>query len=256
MIIDTHAHLADPKFDDDRDDAVARAKDAGVDRIVCVGADVESSRAAVDLAKQHRGTVWATAGVHPHDARKCDDDAIAALRKLAKSKRCVAIGEIGLDYYYEFSTPEAQRAALSAQLELANELSLPVILHCRDAFDDMEAILREQPIGKAGGVAHSYTGSPEQAKVHLEMGLMLGVGGIFTFKRSKDIREAITVAPLESLLVETDSPYLAPTPYRGRRNEPAYTRAIVERLAAERGLSSNEVAEATTRNAVRLFGLG
>jgi len=265
MIIDTHAHLADPKFAGDLEDVLRRAGEAGVGRVIAVGDAIDSSAACLEMARRHPSLLFATAGVHPHNAKTFGAEAERQIRQmaqgslaqgsLAQEPKCVAIGEIGLDYHYRFSTPEAQRAAFAAQLALARELRLPAVIHCREAFDDLFSILRENPLGEAGGVVHCFTGSPEQARAILDLGLCLGAGGIVTFPKAASLREAIRQAPLESLLLETDSPYLAPVPHRGERNEPAFTRDVAAFLARDRRIPLEILAAATTANAARLFHL-
>lgn len=255
MIIDTHAHLTDPRFNDDLEAVLRRAIETGVGRIVVVGDAIASSLAGLELARRHPGLLSATVGIHPHHAREFDAASIAQLRTAAGDEMCVAIGEIGLDYHYNFSPGAAQREAFAAQLDLARELDLPTVIHCRDAFDDLFEILRNHPPAAAGSVLHCFTGSRDRARRALDSGLFLGAGGMITFEKSVELRQAIAAAPLESLLLETDAPYLAPVPHRGRRNEPAYAADVAAFLAGQRSLPLQQIARTTTVNATRLFRL-
>ncbi|MCX7047472.1 MAG: TatD family hydrolase [Candidatus Sumerlaeota bacterium] len=253
MLIDTHAHLTSADFSADLGAVLERARAAGVERIIAVADSIASSAACLGIAGRHSDFICASAGVHPHRAGEFDAAAAAWIREAARRPECVAIGEIGLDYHYDFSPPDAQRAAFATQLDLARELNLPAIIHCREAWDDVFALLREHPLAAGGGVMHCFTGSSAEAQAALESGLFLGVGGIVTFKKAGGIREAIAGAPLDRLVLETDAPYLAPIPHRGKRNEPAFTRAVAEFLARERNLPLEAIAAETTANAIRLF---
>ncbi|MBX6350210.1 MAG: TatD family hydrolase [Clostridia bacterium] len=248
---DTHAHVADDAFDGDRDAVLARAWEAGLSGIVVVGTDADSSRRALSLARATPG-LWATVGLHPHAAasRLGDLDEIASLAE----EGAVAVGEIGLDYHRGRETQKEQRRALEAQLELASRLRLPVVLHVRDAADDMIAVLRGVAL-PAGGVWHAFTGFWPEAEAALAAGLHIGLGGILTFPRSEELRKVARRLPLDRVVLETDSPYLAPVPYRGRRNEPAYVVEVGRCLARLLGLSPDEVERRTTANALALFRL-
>lgn len=252
-LIDTHAHLDHEWFDEDRDDVVRRALAAGVGAIITIGADLPSSEAAVRLAERYP-SVYAAVGIHPHDAKTADEAAYARLKELAAHPKVVAIGEIGLDYYYDYSPRDVQRSVFIRQLQLAREVGLPFVVHCRDASEDVMAILREHGQGLPG-LLHSFTGSPAMAEECLAMGYYISVGGMLTFKNAGAVREAVAVVPLERIVLETDAPYLAPVPLRGRRNEPAYVRHVADFLAKERGLNPAEVARVTTANARRFFRL-
>lgn len=252
-LIDTHAHLDHEWFDGERDEVVQRARDAGVGTIVTIGADMSTSEAAVRLAETYP-SVYATVGIHPHDASGATEAAYERLKELAAHPKVVAIGEIGLDYYYDHSPRDVQRQVFIRQLALARETGLPFIIHNRDASDDVMAVLREHGRGLPG-LLHAFTGDAAMAAECVEMGWYISVGGMMTFKNAEAIRSAVADVPLERILLETDAPYLTPVPLRGRRNEPAYVRYVADFLAAERGLDVTEVARVTTQNARRFFRL-
>lgn len=253
FLVDTHCHLNSEALADEAGEAVARALEAGVERMVVVGYDMTSSEEAVALAER-LAPVYAAVAVHPHDARNYDARAEARLRELAAHPCVVAIGEIGLDYHYDFSPVEEQAAAMQAQLRLAEEAGLPVIIHCREAYRDvLDALERAEGARANGVVMHCWAGEPAEAKRALALGCHLGIGGVVTFKNAEAVRTAARAAPADRLLVETDAPYLAPVPHRGKRNEPAYTRLVAEKLAEVRGEPLEAVAAQTTRNALALF---
>lgn len=220
-------------------------------RAIVVGYDLASSESALQIAAQLDGC-WASVGIHPHDAAQCDENALRRLQRLAAQPAVVAVGEIGLDYYRDFSPQEAQWRAFEVQLQLASQLQLPVIIHCRDAYDDLLNMLSRYSLR---GVLHCFSGEPRHAQRAVEMGWYLGVGGIVTFKNARTLREVVQRTPLENLLLETDSPYLAPAPHRGKRNEPAYIPLVAQMVASLKNVSLQELAAATTRNADRLFSL-
>jgi len=260
-LIDTHAHLDFPRFDADRPAAIERARAAGVVAIVNVGTDLASSRQAVSLAEQY-GTVYAAVGMHPHDAIKLDGATLAQLRGLAQAPKVVAVGEIGLDYYRDRSPRDVQRRAFQAQLAWAAKLGKPVIVHDRDAHDEILEILSDWAAGLdqsklAGqlGVLHTFSGDLDMAKKAIDLGFYLSISGPVTYKNAGQLLDVVRALPLERLLVETDCPFLAPEPYRGKRNEPAYTRLVAERIAELKGVSFDTLARATTANARRLFEL-
>jgi TatD DNase family protein len=247
-LIDSHAHLDDRAFDKDRAAVIARAFGEGIG-VITIGANLGSSREAVRLGTRHRG-VWATVGVHPHDAKTVTTEVMAELEELAAS--AVGIGEIGLDYYRDLSPRDVQRRVFEWQLELARRLALPIALHNRESTDDLLAILREHaPTHR--GVNHSFLGDASQAESFLELGLHLGIGGPITFPRNRNLRMAVRTVPLERILLETDCPYLTPVPYRGRRNEPAYVRYVAEAVAEVKGVAVDEVARQTSENVQRVF---
>jgi len=250
-LIDSHAHLNFPQFDADREAVIARARKAGLVAILNVGTDLASSRAAVKLAEKY-DFLYAAVGVHPHDARTLTPTVLDELRRLARHPKVVAIGEIGLDYYRDLSPRPMQQWAFADQLALAAELGLPVVVHSREAHDDVLATLQ----GWDGvGVLHSYSAGPERLEEVLELGFYIGISGPVTFPKANRLRAVAAAVPLERLLVETDCPYLTPVPHRGRRNEPAYVQYVVEAVARARETSPKAVARATADNARRLFGM-
>lgn len=259
-MIDSHCHLNFDAYNADRTAVLQRAADARVTRVINPGVDEETSRAAVDLTTRYTG-VYAAVGIHPNSSANFSDDDLTWIEALAKQPKVVAIGEIGLDYHWDDSPKAMQFKAFEAQLALAARLGLPVIIHNREASDDVMTILemwaralpnasRERP-----GVLHSFSAPREIAERALAAGFYLGFTGPITYKNADDLRRIATRAPLERILVETDGPYLTPTPYRGKRNEPAYIPLIVERLASLKTLSIEEVAAETHANTERLFGL-
>ncbi|MCX7626701.1 MAG: TatD family hydrolase [Candidatus Sumerlaeaceae bacterium] len=257
MIIDTHAHLHDQEFDYDFREALERASEAGVSRIVLIGENVQNSVRAIEKT-QMAPARWATVGIHPHHAKEFSATSISKLRELATHHRetVVAIGEIGLDFYYDFSPQAIQERAFRAQIELAMELQLPVVIHCREAYDQSLEILRSYcaSFGKAPwGVMHCYFGTVEQAWEFFELGMLIGVGGSVTFKKAETVRAVVRELPLEAFVLETDAPYLAPVPYRGKRNEPSFLPLVAQRVAEIKGITADDVATATTQNAQRLF---
>jgi TatD DNase family protein len=252
--IDSHAHLADPAFDADREAAIERARATGASAVVCVGESLDAARRARALAEAHPGFLAFTAGVHPWDAPAFDAARdLDAIRELAAAG-AVAVGECGLDGTYAHAPREAQRRAFGAQLELARELALPVIVHTREAEDDTRAMVVEA--GRAGvrGVLHCYTGSHALAEAALGVGWYVSFSGIVTFKKWTDL-DLLRLVPDDRLLAESDSPYLAPVPHRGKRNEPAWVTFTVARLAEVRAVAAARVGELVTANARRLFGL-
>ena len=249
-MIDSHTHLDDERFDPDREETIARAIAAGVTRMVAVGTghgppDLE---AGVRLAAKH-DFIYATVGVHPHDASKAGEETFARLRELAAHPKVIAIGEIGLDYHYDFSPRPTQKAVFERQLALAAECGQPIAIHTREAWQDTLEMLKGRGLP---GVVHCFSGGEDQAREALDLGLYLGIGGVLTFSKADDLRCAARFAPEDRLLLETDCPYLAPVPHRGKRNEPAFVAQVAQRLALERGRPVEEIAEATSRNFERL----
>jgi TatD DNase family protein len=253
-VVDTHCHLADPKFRDDVEAVIERAVAAGVSQMISVGAigPIESDRLTIEIAERHEN-IFAAVGVHPHDAKDCSTERIDQLRGLAGSKKVVAIGESGLDFHYMHSPRDSQEASLRAHLMLANETDLPIVIHCRDAEQRLVEIVREVGIPARGGVIHCFTGNAAAAREFIALGFCISFSGIVTFKKSATIRDAASIVPDDRLMVETDAPYLAPQPYRGKRNEPAYVQRTLELLASLRGVNATTLGAQIIANAARLF---
>jgi TatD DNase family protein len=256
MLIDSHAHVDGPEFDADRPAVLSRARAAGVQRIIVIGAVGEpaSAERAVALAELDPD-VWATVATHPHDVARMTPAWWDVHERLAQHPRVVAIGETGLDYYYDHSPREAQRAAFERFLALAHTAGKPVVCHIRDAHADARAILAAGGAGELGCIIHCFTGTPDDARAYAELGYYVSFSGIVTYKTAHPLREAVALVPRDRLLIETDCPYLAPVPQRGRRNEPAFLVHTAAVVAAAAGLSLDELARATTANACRIFGL-
>jgi TatD DNase family protein len=251
---DSHCHLADPRLRDDAAAIIERACAAGVTTLISVGAigAIETDRKTVEIAERHTG-VYAVVGVHPHDASACDDDRLMQLRELARSPRVVAIGESGLDFHYMHSPREAQETALRRHLELAAELGKPIVIHCRDAETRVREIVEKVGLPPRGGVIHCFTGDAGAARRFVAMGFHISFSGILTFRNAATSRAAATVVPDDRLMVETDAPYLAPEPYRGKRNEPAFVTRTLEVLADLRGIDPDSLGATITANVARLF---
>lgn len=250
---DTHSHLNDEDFADDQMDVIARMREAGVDRTVVVGYDAPSSERAAALTK-HPG-IYAAAGIHPHDAQTYSPEIEALLRRLLAEEKVVALGEVGLDYYYDYSPRQIQQEVFRQQIRLAKAIGKPLIIHEREAVADTLQILREERAEAVGGVMHCFSGSLETAKILLDMGFYIGVDGPVTFKNARKLPEVVPNLPADRIVLETDCPYLTPVPHRGERNEPAYIPLIGETVAKMRGWTVEETARRTTENAERLFGL-
>ncbi len=252
--IDSHAHLADPAFDADRDAVVERARLTGAQAIVCIGESLASADRAAELAARYRGFIAHTAGVHPHDAAGYDPARDPDAIRSHVERGAVAVGECGLDYHYDHSPRELQRRAFAEQLALARELGKPVVVHTREAEADTMAMVREAGAAGIRGVMHCFTGSHALAEAALEAGWCISFSGIITFRKWTD-EALLALVPDERLLAESDSPYLAPVPHRGKRNEPSWVSFTVARLAQARGRSASEVGALVSENARRLFGL-
>jgi TatD DNase family protein len=263
MFVDSHAHLDGERFDSDREVVIARAREAGLSAMVAIGngdgpAQVDCG---IRLAEKYE-FIWATLGIHPHEARLADDAAYANMERLARHPKVIAWGEIGLDYFYDHSPREVQKEVFAGQMELAAAAKLPIVIHCRpsdgsdNAWDDCLGMIQEQwePTG-IGGILHCFTGNWTQAKRALDMGFMISFAGNITFPKAQQIRDAALEVPLDRMLIETDSPYLAPIPYRGKRNEPAFVKETARKLGELRGLSMEEVGERTSRNFYNFFKL-
>ena len=246
-LVDSHCHLDDSQFDQDREQTIERARSAGIETLMAIGtgAGPPDLEAAIRLADRYP-FVFATVGVHPHDASKATDDTFERLRDLSLHPKVTAFGEIGLDYHYDFSPRDVQRSVFEKQLDLAAEAGLPVVIHTREAWDDTLAVLGAR--WRGGGIMHCFTGNPRQAQQALALGFHLAFGGVLTFPKAGEVREAARITPGDRLLVETDCPYLAPVPMRGKRNEPAFLVQTVHRLAEVRGVTPEDIAGQTTRN--------
>lgn len=251
-MIDTHCHIDFPDFDRDREEIIAQAEAFGVTHLINIGTDKESSRRSVALADKYPH-IYATVGVHPHDSRTLDKKLLSEIEELAGSPKVVGIGEIGLDYYRNLSPHDIQRKAFVEQLELAIRLNLPVVIHVREAMEEALEIV-ERYAGQLRGVFHCFPGTTEQAQRVAELGFYIAVNGVITYPKSKMAVVASEV-DLETVLIETDCPYLTPVPYRGKRNVPGNVKLVCERLAELRDISVSEADKVTTRNAEKLFGL-
>ena len=251
MFIDSHAHIQLSQFNSDRDAVLKRAHEAALSAILVIGFDVKTSRGAVELAEKHEN-IYATVGMHPHDAKDFTPDTLHTLRGLAAHPKVIALGEMGLDYHRNLSPRPLQKAAFEKQLDMAEELDMPIIIHNRDAYMDILPIL-EARRGKMRGVLHCFTGDVEVMHRSLAIQFHIGIGGIVTYPNAKDVQAVAREVPAERLLIETDCPWLAPQFRRGKRNEPAYVRAVAEKIAELRGTSIETIGEVTTRNFQQLF---
>jgi len=255
MLIDSHAHIQGKEYAGEAAAVIERARAAGVDTIVAVGGagDMSSNSEAVQLANSF-ANVYATVGMHPHDAKDVGADELLALKNLAADPKVVAIGETGLDYYYSHSPHDVQRRVFGQFIQMARQTRLPIVVHERDAAADAVELLRSEGGAELRGVIHCFTGNYEAACAYLDLGFYLSFTGIITFKNASALRDVVGKVPLERMLVETDSPYLTPVPHRGKRNEPAYVRFVAETIANVKGVALDEVARVTTANVKALFG--
>ena len=254
MFIDTHAHLFYPNFNNEVEEVIKRAVEEGVDYIIVPGTDIASSAQAVELADKHEA-IYASAGIHPHDTANWEDSLIDNIREIAKHPKVVAIGEIGLDYYYDFSPKNIQKIAFKKQIELALELSLPIIVHNRESNDDVMEIIRSYKGKNLKGQFHCFAGSVQDAHELIEMGHMISFPGNITFKKADNIRKVLAGINFSNLLLETDSPFMTPVPHRGKRNEPSYVKFVAEKISEIHNVTVKEVAEITSKNAINFFGL-
>lgn len=254
FLADSHAHLIDKAYRNDSKAVIQRALDIGVKLIINLGYDIKTSSRAVDMAQDYP-FMYASVGVHPHEAARVPKDYLQNVKELALNKKNVAIGEIGLDYYRDISPRKKQQQAFREQLQLAQEMRLPVIIHDREAHKEVLKIVREEQGGKNGGVFHCFSGDWEMAQQCIELGFYISIAGPVTFKNSDSLREVAQKVPLHRLLVETDCPYLTPVPYRGKRNEPAHVKYTVETIAALRGMKWEELAQVTYTNTKKCFQL-
>ena len=253
MVFDSHAHLDDKRFQADRQEVIDRAWTQGLSGILNAGADMESSARAVEYAERYTN-IYAAVGIHPHDAKEARETDYARLAEWACHPKVVAIGEIGLDYYYNFSPKEVQQTVCIRQIDVARQTGKPIILHDRDAHGDILDIIKKEARGLTG-VFHCFSGSLEMAREVIKLGFYVSFAGPVTYKNSVKLQEIAAVVPLDRILVETDCPYLTPEPYRGRRNEPAHVKLIADVIAGLRGMEPEALYQATTENVYRLFGI-
>ncbi|HEX2932582.1 MAG TPA: TatD family hydrolase [Candidatus Binatia bacterium] len=256
MLVDSHAHIQGKEYAGETDAVIARAEEAGVEVIIAVGGagDMSSNTDAISLATSHPN-IYATVGMHPHDAKDVGDEDLRKLRELTTHSKVVAVGETGLDYYYNHSPYDVQRQAFISFIRMARDAGLPLVVHERDAAKDAAELLRGEGGGKLRGVIHCFTGNYEAACSYLDLGFYLSFTGIITFKNAEPLRDVVRKIPLDRMLVETDSPFLTPVPHRGKRNEPAYVRFVAETIAKIKGVTVDEVARITSDNTIALFGI-
>lgn len=252
MLIDSHAHLDDERFDGDRDILIKSLKSNKLELVINIGADFQSSINSIELAKQY-DNIYASIGVHPHSASEVTEETLDKFREMAKEEKVVAIGEIGLDYYYDNSPRDLQRKWFREQLKLAKELDLPVIIHSRDATQETFDIIKEAQDGSLRGVLHCFSGSVEVAMEYIKLGFYISIGGPVTFKNARVVKEVAEAVPLDKLLIETDCPYLTPEPYRGKRNEPMFVKYVAQKIAEIKDINFEELAKATNKNTKELF---
>ncbi|MFS0656651.1 TatD family hydrolase [Bacillus sp. 179-C3.3 HS] len=252
MLFDTHAHLNAEQFNEDLEQVIERAKSEKVEKIVVVGFDRPTISRAMELIEEYE-FIYAAIGWHPVDAIDMTDEDLAWIKELSQHEKVVAIGEMGLDYYWDKSPKDVQKEVFRRQIALAKEVNLPIIIHNRDATEDVVTILKEEGAAEVGGIMHCFTGSLDTAKACMDMNFYISFGGPVTFKNAKKPKEVVKGIPSDRLLIETDCPYLTPTPFRGKRNEPSYVKYIAEQIAELREISFEELAELTTENAKKVF---
>ncbi len=254
MIFDTHAHYDDEAFDADRDEVLAGLKEKGVSNVVNVSAELTGVKASLELAQRY-DFIYASVGIHPSETMTLKEEDYEYLKKACADEKVVAVGEIGLDYHYD-DDRNIQKYWFERQIELAKETKLPLIIHSRDAAADTLSIIKGCDAAECGGVIHCFSYGVEMAREYLNMGFYLGIGGVLTFKNGKKLKETVEYAPMESLVLETDCPYLAPEPFRGKRNDSSYIAYVVKALAQIKGLSEEEVIDITEKNARKMYGIG
>lgn len=252
MIFDTHAHYDDEAFNEDRDVILSDLQLQGIEKIINIGATIESTGATVDLMQKYP-FIYGAVGVHPEGVTEMTDESMDWLKELCRYNKTVAVGEIGLDYYWNEPEREIQKYWFRRQLQLAKEEKLPVVIHSRDAAKDTIDIMKEEHSEQTGGVIHCYSYSKETARIFLDMGFVFGIGGVITFKNAKKLKEAVEYIPMDAILLETDCPYLAPEPYRGKRNNSMYLSHVVAKIAEIKGISTDKVEQITMENAIRVF---
>lgn len=253
MLIDSHAHLDDERFDLDREYIIENLQKNGIELVVNIGADIHSSKASVELANRYEN-IYAVVGVHPHAAKEMDENSLAEIEKLAKNKKVLAIGEIGLDYHYDNSPRDIQRKRFREQIGLAKKLDLPIVVHSREADEDLLHILKEEGQGLRA-IIHCFSSDRAQLKEYLELGFYIAIGGPVTFKKTDELKEVAKLVPIDRLLLETDAPYLAPTPYRGKRNEPIFVKQTAKLIAELRGMTLEDLSLQTNRNTKKIFNI-
>jgi TatD DNase family protein len=254
MLFDTHAHLNAEEYNDDLEEVISRAQEAGVANMVVVGFDRPTIERAIELVDQY-DFLYASVGWHPVDAIDMTEEDLIWIESLSSHPKVVALGEMGLDYHWDKSPKDIQKEVFRKQIRLARKVKLPIIIHNREATADILEILKEEKAEEVGGIMHCFSGSPEVARECVNMNFYISLGGPVTFKNAKKPKEVAAEVPLDKLLIETDCPYLTPHPFRGKRNEPGYVKLVAEQIAEIKGLSYEEVAEATTKNAKKFFGI-
>ena len=254
MLFDTHMHLNARQYEEDQEEVIQRATEAGVTTMVVVGFDDETIPLAIELAEKY-DHIYAAVGWHPVDAIDCTSEHLDWLESLTKHPKVVALGEMGLDYHWDKSPKEVQQEVFRKQIRLAKKLQMPIIIHNREATADVIRILQEEDAAEIGGIMHCYSGTLEEVQPCLDMNFYISLAGPVTFKNAKEVKEVAKIIPLDRLLIETDAPYLAPHPYRGKRNEPSYVKLVAEEIARLREMDFTTICEITTRNAFDIFGI-
>lgn len=254
MLIDSHVHLDDRRYDKDRERIIKDLEEDGIEIVLNIGVNLQSSIESVSMAEKYN-RVYAVVGFHPHYSKEAEDSTLEILKSFTNRDKVVAIGEIGLDYYHNHSPKDVQRKWFKRQLDLAKEVDLPVVIHSRDATQETFDILKEAQDGRLRGVLHCYSGSPEMAQEYIKLGFHISIAGPVTFNNARVLKEVAKTVPLDKLLIETDAPYLTPTPNRGKRNEPAYVRYVAAEIAELRGISFEELVKAVNKNTKKLFGI-
>ena len=250
MYFESHAHYDDKQFDDDREAVIEGLIESGIDHVINVGCDMNSSKMSIEMAKKHE-FMYCAVGVHPHGVSDMSESDIIQLKEYSKEEKVVAVGEIGLDYYYDYAPREKQRYWFERQMELSLEVDLPVIIHSREATEETFEIVKKSGVRK--GVVHCYLGSLETARAYAELGFSIGIGGVVTYKNAKNLLNVVEHMPISRILIETDAPYLSPEPKRGKRNNSKYLKYVTEKIALIKEMTPKEVAEATSENAKLLF---
>jgi TatD DNase family protein len=254
MLIDTHAHLNDRRFERDRKEVIRQCIDDGVVCVINAGSNISSSIKSIGLAGEY-SFIYATVGIHPHDAKTADENSVELLRSLAKKDKVVALGEIGLDYHYDFSPRDRQKKVFRDQLNLARELKMPVVIHDRESHGDILKILKEEKASEIGGVMHCFSGSKEVARECMDMDFYISIAGPVTFENAWRAKEVAEYIPLDRILIETDCPYLTPVPHRGKRNYPGYVKYVAEEICRIKGIEFDQLMEAVAANTKKIFNI-